>query len=672
MEWNNILAWSDSEGGLTGQSFPVAGDTTIFSDANVNNCTLTADVACAAITNSTAVGLYTGTLNAATYNVTVSGSFVWNKGGLTLGTGTWSANTWNCNGITTLTAGTSTVKITGATATWRGGGTAFVYYDIWMSVDCTAVNDVTANWAVSHNFRVDAGKTYLFAGSSRIGLLKATATLTLDGTIDGGAGTGNVVQVQDGACINFPTGGTLSRITVLMESLTADITIPARTYVGLTYKNSHVATSHIAVMGAGTFTLSGPLLVNAATAGDGTLDAATNSPTISCGDATTAIDFTGTGAGSEVFQGGTANVITCNGLVDFTGGTFTKNTCELVMAGAGKNLTCNAQGLYNLTCNDSTAFLDALNVNPILKCIIASKTLTFASSVDHVINDFNLNGQNTATRVVLAPGTAATPWRLTLAQAAAPTAISNVSVDYSDATASPAAVKADDGTNLDGGHNTNWTFTAGGVTYYVNAFESVSVVEGLGKLPALLRSESLTLGDSIIRGPGRTVQEGVTLGDNLLKAAVRSLLESLGVTDEVFRRVSRLFTETMTAEDWVLTQRQFQKLVTESVLIGDTLLPRAVSKLLEEIVAVVDMRTVLATRALIETVMVADVRTLLAARLLLESILASDSITLVEGVAVVYAQVIARLLDASLQVKLADGGLDRRSLDATLRALLGE
>jgi hypothetical protein len=82
--------------------------------------------------------------------------------------------------------------------------------------------------------------------------------------------------------------------------------------------------------------------------------------------------------------------------------------------------------------------------------------LTFASSVTHVINDINLNGQASNTRVVLAPGTGSTAYTWNVS-AVAQTSVSCVSVSYCDASAGN-TILAKNGTSLDGGHNVNWNF----------------------------------------------------------------------------------------------------------------------------------------------------------------------------------------------------------------------
>ncbi len=459
-DWSDANNWAATEGGAGGVGVPTSSDHAKFSNAaGTGNCTLTADAACSALSFMAAAtggtNNYTGTIDFASFNISVAGSISAEVSGLTvtLGSGTITVGAHANFRSATLNRGSSTLVLNGNTSNLLGActynnitinGTACIFASTGMSFVGTLL--VNSNKKVTIN---TGASMYALSG----------ATTTNNGTI-ASAGTGLFV-INDTAAAKLNTGGTLSA-AVRFDCTSGTCDVPARTYGGAVTFYSSSASERTCVLGAGTHIYSSTLSLNANSTGNLVVDAATNDPTV---NVTGLLDKVGTGGGEERISWGDG-VWTCAANVDVTGGTDTKGAGTLVMTGNNAVLTSSGQALNNLTIENNWSCADALDIDGTLKCIMGGKTLTFASGVTHAVNDFNLEGA-LGSLITLAPGTAITDWGLTLAQAAAPTKISYVSVDYSDATTSPAAVKANDGTNTDGGHNHNWTFTAGSTTRFL-------------------------------------------------------------------------------------------------------------------------------------------------------------------------------------------------------------
>jgi len=154
-----------------------------------------------------------------------------------------------------------------------------------------------------------------------------------------------------------------------------------------------------------------------------------------------------------------AKIIDVKGNINFTGGTFTPDTSEVILSGSSnQSITSASQSFYKLTSTNASAspgvtFVDNLSVTNMFKDITASSTLTFTASTTATLADINLNGGATGTRIVIrSTTTTAAIWSVT---AATQTEVAYVSVSYNDA--SPGQdIDALDGTSYNGGNNTGW------------------------------------------------------------------------------------------------------------------------------------------------------------------------------------------------------------------------
>jgi len=117
-DFNDIANWSDSSGGLGGASVPTVGDVAIFDDAD-GDCTF--DIA-VDVDGITVTAGYVGTLDAATNDLAVtigtSGLALAGTAAVLMGDGAWDIDgNISVAATITLTKGTGTITLSGATAT---------------------------------------------------------------------------------------------------------------------------------------------------------------------------------------------------------------------------------------------------------------------------------------------------------------------------------------------------------------------------------------------------------------------------------------------------------------------------------------------------------------------------------------------------------------------------
>lgn len=244
----------------------------------------------------------------------------------------------------TITAGTSTVKMTGTGGkTITGGGVTIAN----LTIDPTSADTITlqtTDLTVSSTVSIAASDTLSIALGRT--LTHTGATLTLTGTI---TGAGTYVYSSSTA---FPTAGTISS-ALRFDSTNNAQTVSARTFGGaVEFYNNSASTARTITLG--TFmlqlvTFSSNVTLNAANGGNITLSGATNNPTINItGD----IDYTGIGAGTESITTGNLQW-TVAGNVDFTDGTLTATTNNVFKMTGSKNLIGAGQTFYRLLIDGS-------------------------------------------------------------------------------------------------------------------------------------------------------------------------------------------------------------------------------------------------------------------------------------------------------------------------------
>ncbi len=170
------------------------------------------------------------------------------------------------------------------------------------------------------------------------------------------------------------------------------------------------------------------------------------------------IDFIGEGAGTEILYGGTALSHTVSGNIDFTGGTFTKQTSTFTLNGSGaQSITSASQSWNNLqVTNASTAgvtFADSATVTGTFTATTASSKLYFTSGATYAFTNISISGQAAETRILMDSTSHSSHWHFNVTQAS-PVA-SYVDVRDSDASGGNTINGSTGG--MDRGGNTNWT-----------------------------------------------------------------------------------------------------------------------------------------------------------------------------------------------------------------------
>ncbi len=225
-DWNDNANWSVESGGAGGASFPTITENAIFDD-NSGNCTL--DAAAAAL--SISVPNYTGTLDAATFDVDIgSGGLDCTDGGgaaLDLGSGTWTCGgDFDYEDVGSFTRGTSKLVMTGGAATIKGAdSTVNTLYDLTINALAVVTGEehvyVYNDIKISGTLDMNANKTltvvydiYIYEG----------------GTLSGDAGS--VLYVPGAiAGIGFKTmAGTCSIDVIKLRNSQSGFLLPAAVY----------------------------------------------------------------------------------------------------------------------------------------------------------------------------------------------------------------------------------------------------------------------------------------------------------------------------------------------------------------------------------------------------------------------------------------------------------
>ncbi len=400
------------------------------------------------------------TVTAATYSPTVniSGNVDYTGVGagteyINFGGGTWTASgDWITNGGATTYSGTPTLILNGSSKsfTTNHGGTGGNFYNVTI--------DGTINSYVSGGTGMDINGTLTVNESKQLTINATGMTavnVLLYGTIDGS--TSDYLTIRT----SLNTGGTLNKPVRWYAGGGAP---PARTY------GSHLAFYYTSgctwTLKSGTYDIGGELRFANIRNGTYTLDADANDPTMNIAGGITG-GSGGSYTGHPLIKAG-GGTWTVGGSIDFTSGNadwqLQAGTSTFVLNGtSNQSITSVSQAFYNLTVsNTSTSpgvtFVDALDVDNLLYNHTPSSVMTFTAGTTSTINDIDLNGADTATRITI-QSTAASQanWTVT---ATPQTGVSYVSVSYNNATSGQEII-ASDGTNFDGGNNDNWSFISG-------------------------------------------------------------------------------------------------------------------------------------------------------------------------------------------------------------------
>ncbi|MBI4033921.1 MAG: hypothetical protein HY378_00015 [Candidatus Brennerbacteria bacterium] len=376
-------------------------------------------------------------------------------------------------GAGALSAGATTLTITGTSNTIDGGGKTLNN----LTIDPSSAGTITlqnTDLTVSGTLNVASGDTLSLASGRT--LTHTGSTLTLSGTI---SGAGKLIYQSATA---FPTGGTISS-ALRFDATNNNQTMGARTYGGAVELYNNGGTNRTVTMAAGTHALSSNLDLNANSTGNITLDIATN-------NASTTIygtaDYTGTGGGTETITG--SSTLTVTGNLDISSGTFTAPSSTLSVAGDFTNtngtfthnggtvlLNGSSQQTLSGTLSGSSAFnklqitnnsggegspsviLGATTTATTFVATTTSSTIRFNASSTYTFTNFTIDGVTSTSRILLRSSASPAKWLLNVSEAG------SQSVSYADVKDSDASggneISAGDGTNVNSGGNDNWAFS---------------------------------------------------------------------------------------------------------------------------------------------------------------------------------------------------------------------
>ncbi|MBI4426671.1 MAG: helix-turn-helix domain-containing protein [Candidatus Kerfeldbacteria bacterium] len=391
-------------------------------------------------------------------NTTINGNVTITSGALTApSSGTLTIGGTFTNN-STFTHNSSTVTMNGTSKNIAGSSnTTFNSLTISGTITLTASNP-TVNTVLqvdtSTSLTINSGLTVALARNN------ASDSLTLNGTING---PGRLTY-RNATANSFTTSGTLAAsLIVRFDTVNGNLTIPARTDYGVIEAYGASANARTVTLGTAasqTITTSSHFYViaDAASPNHVTIAGGTNNPTVNIGGD---LDYTGTGTANEIITSGTGTW-TVSGNVDFTAGTYTATSgTTLVMNGASKTLTTNANALVNLTFSGSgtTTLADSVS---------ASGNVTLNSTISAGTTTFTMTGtSNTLT------GGSATIYNLTID----PSSAGTITLQTSDLTvANTLTVAASDTLSLNASRTLTLTGNSG-TTLTING-----TISGSGKV----------------------------------------------------------------------------------------------------------------------------------------------------------------------------------------------
>lgn len=317
-------------------------------------------------------------------DLTIANNAVYDTNGI----GITVAGNWDNNGTYTHDSNTITFDAVDGDNTIESGS------DAYNNVTFSGAAAGNGTWTVQTDdmniigtVDVDTGDT-LSIGSGKTVTWTGT-TFTLDGTISGAG------RLTFDSTTTVPTTGTLSSILRLDGTNGNTTVMPVRTYGGDVeiYNNSAVSARTI-TPAAGTHTVSGSLIVQAANTQNATFAGATNNPTMNI---TGNLDFGTSGGGTQTITSGTG-VWTISGNTDLTSGTYTATAGNtLKMNGTSKTITSASQVLQNFEISaGSISSVDAMDVNGTFD--VSGGGFTQGEANINISGDFTLANSTTWTQ----------------------------------------------------------------------------------------------------------------------------------------------------------------------------------------------------------------------------------------------------------------------------------
>lgn len=348
----NRYAWTRGSGTITLKGVG-SGTQIIDFDGNtmeaitVNDSGATKQLDGTAFTTA-ALALTAGTLDAATNNpsVTVDGNFTAAAGTITMGTGIWTVGgNVDLSGAASITASSATIRMTGASKTYKWGSSGYGQRVNVLQIDGTVALTSTPTNPVVNTLSVQAGGTCTIPTGVSLTVngaavaCPATAIITGAGTLYARLGVSDIAGTINTAVMRCDVSPTLVAGSYGSASVLLD--------------GASVAT--IISLGAGTFNFAGNVTLESTSTGSPVLRGEVNNPTVNItGNFTVAM----LGAGVPELRMGSGTWTVGGNVTVAAAATLTPGTSTLALAGAGAGTqTIDLAGkTFNiLTVNDTGA-----------------------------------------------------------------------------------------------------------------------------------------------------------------------------------------------------------------------------------------------------------------------------------------------------------------------------
>ena len=196
--WNNILDWSTTSGGLPGASVPGSGDVAIFDNNSTVSCTIDAAVTISGITVNAG---YTGAISQGANTITVSGAATFSGGSFTGGTANFTVSGLFSLSGTAFTSTSGILELRSSAAFTSG---SFAHNNGTVRFNGSGAVSITGTSPSLYKLEfVGNGTTYTLSSTGSIAVANS---LNLTGSLFYNLATGSINVTGDINSTNTATG----------------------------------------------------------------------------------------------------------------------------------------------------------------------------------------------------------------------------------------------------------------------------------------------------------------------------------------------------------------------------------------------------------------------------------------------------------------------------------
>lgn len=466
--WNDTANWSTSSGGSSGASVPGSSDAVYFDGNGLGNCTLNRNESCASLTTGSG---YTGTLglgsssytfsiggNASFYrldagnaSITVSGNCTFNYTNWTPGSAAWSvAGNFDCYNRYPNSSASWSLTLTGSSKKFEGRYVGALTIASGATISCSRESNVR---------EITIAGTYDCNGKA---LYFGNLTVSSGGTLKNGTGTASLSVSATPANYTIDIQGTINNSSSMVFNAgdrNYQGTVTIKTASSVLFPPCTFGSTSSTGLDRPTIVFDDDIVIN----GNLTLRLIDGILKIDNSSKNPNIEIRGDVAVSQ--SGGTLTWTKGTGTITFSGSAdqsvdFNDLTVEDIVINKSAGTVTFTDG-FTTDSFTLTAGTIAFGATPDTITTTGNWTIGTAGQVDpteldgwtwSVGGNLSLSGES-GDRLNLA---ATAAWYL---QVTGTATASYVNAAYSDASGYT-EIDADDGTNTDGGHNTNWAFGA--------------------------------------------------------------------------------------------------------------------------------------------------------------------------------------------------------------------